>query len=44
MSDKDLKDFGAKAIKEGSNFSIFRNKLKNGEIRDVGFAGQHKRS
>ncbi|MGC8554810.1 MAG: sensor domain-containing diguanylate cyclase [Candidatus Acidulodesulfobacterium sp.] len=35
ISNKELKDFRAKAISEGSNFAIFRHLLKSGEIRDV---------
>ncbi len=35
ISDKDLKNFRMKALKEGSNFAVFKHRLKNGEIRDV---------
>ncbi len=35
ISNKDLKNFRIEAVKKGSNFAIFKHRLKNGELRDV---------
>ena len=34
-SEKEQLDFRIKAVKEGSNFAVFKHRLKNGEVRDI---------